>query len=279
MNRRHFVQTLAALPLAGCVGARAQSGTRKLSRVGVQLYTLRDDARRDLEGTLAAIRAAGYDDVELLGSMNNFGMAPARLRDVLDRVGLRAPSTHVAFAAIDTQLDRTLDEAATLGHEYVTVASIPGDRTRTVDGWRALADRFNEAGAVARRRNVWVGFHNHAGDIKSVAGGYDAFIERTDRAVTRHQLDTGNMAMAGIDPLAYMRRFGDRYWQFHIKDVPRLGAEADTELGKGVIDFRALLRMMDRIDEKHLYVEQETYPGAPVESARRDQAYLRQLEF
>jgi hypothetical protein len=61
--------------------------------------------------------------------------------------------------------------------------------------------------------------------------------------------------------------------------VPRLGATNDTELGKGVIDFRRLLASIEDIDEKLLFVEQETYPGAPVESLRRDYAYISTLEF
>ena len=107
----------------------------------------------------------------------------------------------------------------------------------------------------------------------------DVFAERTDPSVVRLQLDTGNLAMAGRDPLEYMRRFGARYWLFHIKDVPRLGATSDTELGKGVIDFRRLFAAIDRIDDKFLFVEQETYPGAPLESVRRNYAYMSTLEF
>jgi sugar phosphate isomerase/epimerase len=104
-------------------------------------------------------------------------------------------------------------------------------------------------------------------------------MERTDPALVRMQLDTGNLAMAGRDPLEYMKRYGSRYWSFHIKDVPSLGAASDTELGKGVIDFRKLLASIDQIDDKHLFVEQETYPGAPIDSARRDHAYISALEF
>jgi sugar phosphate isomerase/epimerase len=104
-------------------------------------------------------------------------------------------------------------------------------------------------------------------------------MERTDATVVRMQLDTGNVAMAGLDPHEYMRRFGPRYWSFHIKDVPRLGATQDTELGKGAIDFRRLLQSIDRIDEKHLFVEQETYPGTPLESMKRDFEFISRLDF
>jgi sugar phosphate isomerase/epimerase len=286
MNRRTFLASIglagAAAASLGCTprAAAVGGGRRRLRRVGIQLYSLRDDARRDLERTLADIAAIGYRDIELLGSFNNFGMPPARLREVLDRNGLRAPSTHVSGNALD-DLDRQLDEAQTLGHQYVIVASLPIQGQRTLDDYRRWADRLNEAGRRSRGRGIWVGFHNHANDHAVIdrTVPYDLLVERTDPSVVRHQLDTGNTAMAGRDPLEYLKRYGARYWLFHIKDVPRLGATSDTELGKGVIDFRRLLASIEDIDQKLLFVEQETYPGAPVESLRRDYAYIEALEF
>ena len=285
MNRRDFlaaVGTTAALtPFAplGCASTQTQE-TRKLLRVGLQLYSLRDDARRDLERTIANIAAAGYHDVELLGSMNNFGMPAADLRRVLDRNGLRAPSTHVSGNVVDN-LERNLDDAQALGHTYLTVASLPIQGTPTLDDYRRWADRLNEAGRMTRPRGVWIAFHNHASDFVVIDGqvAYDVLIARMDPMVTRQQLDTGNVAMAGKNPMEYMQRFGDRYWSFHIKDVPQLNAKSDTELGKGIIDFRRLLASIDRIDDKHLFVEQETYPGAPIDSIRRDFTYISTLKF
>jgi sugar phosphate isomerase/epimerase len=277
MRRRAF---LTALGLAACAPRTTLASTRRLKRVGIQLYSLRDDARRDLERTLADIAAIGYKDVELLGSMNNFGMPPARLRTVLDRNGLSAPSTHVSGNALN-DLDRQLDDARTLGHRYVVVASLPITGPRTVDDYRRWADRLNDAGKRARERDLWIGFHNHADDLTPIEGvvPYDVLMERTDPAVVRMQLDTGNLAMAGRDPHEYLTRFGTRYWSFHIKDVPQLGATNDVELGTGAINFARLLASIDRIDEKHLFVEQETYPGLPLESMKRDFDFLSRLEF
>jgi sugar phosphate isomerase/epimerase len=283
MDRRDFVTTLGsavALSQLGCAKGMTTNatGTRQLRRVGIQLYTLRDDARRDLEGTLANIAQTGYKDVELLSSMNNFNMPPATLRKVLDRNGLRAPSTHIGVGELD-HLPRQLDDAETLGHQYIILASLPGNST--VDDYRRWADRLNEAGRVTRERKIWIGFHDEANDFVAQNGTvpYEVLVERTDPSVVRLQLDTGNLAMGGRDPMEYMKRYGDRYWLFHIKDAPQIGAKTDTELGKGVIDFRRLLASIDRIDEKFLYVEQETYPGAPLDSARRDFAYLSHLQF
>lgn len=285
MNRRAFLASLGLAATAtqlGCAStlSGAGAGRRRLRRVGIQLYSLRTDARNDLERTLADIAAIGYKDVELLGSMNNFGMPPARLREVLDRNGLRAPSTHVGGNALN-DLDRQLDEAQTLGHQYIIVASLPIQGPRTLDHYRQWADKLNEAGRRALGSNVWVGFHNHGADMTPIDGAvpYDVLMDRTDPALTRHQLDTGNTAMGGKDPQEYMRRYGSRYWSFHIKDVAGIGATSDTELGKGFIDFRRLMASIDNIDQKHLFVEQETYPGAPVESLRRDYEYIAALEF
>ena len=278
MHRRTFLTALGLAAIAPDLGRLGSP--RRLKRVGIQLYSLRDDGRRDLERTIADIAAIGYKDLELLDSMGNFGMPAARLRKLLDQHGLRAPSTHMSGNALN-ELDRHLDEAATLGHEYLIVASLPITGPRTIDDYRRWADRLNESGKVARERNVWIGFHNHANDFTPVGGvaPYDVLVERTDPAVVRMQLDTGNLAMAGLDPHEYMRRFGARYWSFHIKDVPQPRSEHDTELGKGVIDFKRLFASIDRIDEKHLFVEQETYPGTPLESMRRDFEYISTLEF
>src|SRR5260221_224402 len=147
MHRRQFITALgsaAALSQFGCLTAARGSGTRRLKRVGLQLYSLRDDARRDLARTIADIAAVGYNDVELLGSMNNFGMPPKELRRVLDSHGLRAPSTHVGGNALDN-LPRQLDDAQTLGHEYLIVASLPIPGKPTPDDYLpwsiALTDR------------------------------------------------------------------------------------------------------------------------------------------
>ena len=286
MQRRSFLASLgiaAAATQLGCAPHNVPNATgrRRLRRVGIQLYTLRDDAKRDLEGTLASIAAAGYKDVELLSSMSNFSMPPAQLRQVLDRNGLRAPSTHVGSNAFDN-LNAVFDEAGTLGHQYIVLASLPYEPGKaTLDDYRRWADRLNEAGRQARARHLWIAFHDEAYDFPLIDGQvpYDVLADRTDPSVVRLQLDTGNAAMGGRDPLDLLRKYGSRYYLFHIKDAPRLGATTDAELGKGVIDFRRVLASIDDIDDKFLFVEQETYPGAPLDSVKRDFAYISALEF
>jgi sugar phosphate isomerase/epimerase len=251
----------------------------RLDRIGLELYSVRDVMRRDPERTLAAVRAIGYTDVELLWSQGNFGRTPQQVRASLDHEGLRAPSAHISPAVILVGWERSLDVAKRLGHEYLIVPSFTADTQRSLDDWRDWADRFNAAGAVARRVGIWLAFHNEPDHMKPIDGvvPYDVFVERTDPSVVRLQLDIGNMAQGGGDPFAYLERHRDRYWSFHIKDVVADHSH-DTELGKGVLDIRRFLAAVPDIGHKPVYVEQEGAANQ-LESAELDYKYLSALEF
>ena len=279
MHRRTFVQAAVA-SLASRPWASLRGGPPgHLSRIGLELYSVRDAMRRDPERTLAAVRAMGYDDVELLWSLGNFGRTPVQVRATLDREGLRAPSAHVSPAILFVGWERSLDIAHRLGHEYLIVPNFTSDSARSLDDWREWADRFNAAGAVARRAGIWLAFHNEPDHVTPIDGTvpYDLFVARTDPTVVRHQLDVGNMVMGGGDPFTYLQRYRDRYWSFHVKDVLP-DRSRDTELGTGVVDFRKLLAGIPDLDRKPSYVEQEEAPD-PLASARRNCEFLRKLEF
>lgn len=279
MDRRSFVHSLTATVAGASVARNLTSARTRLDRIGLELYSVRDAMRRDPERTLAAVRAIGYTDVELLWSMGNFGRTPQQVRATLDHEGLRAPSAHISPAVILVGWQRSLDMAKMLGHEYLIVPSLTVDTQRSLDDWREWADRFNAAGAVARRAGIWLAFHNEPDHMNPIDGTvpYDVFVERTDPSVVRLQLDVGNMAQGGGDPFAYLARYRNRYWSFHIKDVVADHSH-DTELGKGVLDVRRLLAAIPDLQHKPLYVEQE---GAAdqLASAGADYRYLSTLEF
>lgn len=281
MKRRQFLQVAGAIA-GGAVmmprAAAALTGTKRLRRVGLELYSVRDQMKKDPEGTLAAVRAMGYDDVELLWSFGNFGRTPAQVRATLDKEGLRAPSAHIDPDSLTKDWDRSLDDAKLLGHEYLIVPSLPGS-VKTLDGWREWADRFNTAGTAARKAGVWLAFHNEPNHMTPIDGQipYDVFIARLDPAVVRLQLDVGNMVIGGGDPMKYLAAHGDRYWSFHLKDVVPDHTH-DTELGKGVVDLGRILAAVHHLELKPAYVEQEQ-PKDSLAAARHNVQYLRALDF
>ena len=272
MNRRSFIQQASI-----AAGVLAWPRLRKpIGPLGLELYTVRRELARDPERTLAAVRAIGYEYVEVVWPM--LDMPASRFRTMLDRAGLRAPSGHISPGAFQVGWERRLAAARTLGHEYLFCASLPEDARQTIDDWREWADRFNAAAAVSRKHGIWLGFHTEPDHFGPMDGRvpYEAFVERLDPALTRLQLDVGNVAMAGKDPLVYLTRWRDRYWSFHLKDVPVMGQVRDTTIGTGKIDFARLLAAAGNLDGKLLYVEQEGSADA-LDSARRDYQYLRTL--
>jgi sugar phosphate isomerase/epimerase len=274
MKRRTFVQTLAAVLAV----PRNLWAAGRLDRIGLELYSIRNTMKADPERTLAAVRAIGYTDVELLWSFNNFGRTPEQTRATLDREGLRAPSCHMDPNTILKDWERSLDTAKLLGQDYLTVPSLP-ESANTLDAWRLWADRFNAAGATARRAGLWLAFHNEPEHMKLIDGvvPYDVFVERLDPSVVRLQFDVGNMVIGGGDAMQYYERYKDRYWSFHLKDVVA-DRSRDTELGTGTFNFKRFLAAVPNLASKPCFVEQEA-PKDELASARINCNYLKTLDF
>src|SRR5260221_1379877 len=169
MHRRTFVQALGAAVWTGPL-ASLISPTRRLDRIGLELYSVRDAMGRDPERTLAAVRAMGYTDVELLWSFGNFGRTTEQVRTALDHEGLRAPSAHVSPAVVLVGWERSLAIAQRLGHEYLIVPSFTPDTARSVDDWRRMGDRFHTPGAPARRAGTLLALHNAAHHMTPIDG-------------------------------------------------------------------------------------------------------------
>lgn len=282
IDRRRFIGTVGAACVASTVPRVLETcrrDGRRLRRIGLELYSVRNEMKKDPIGTLHQVGAIGYVNVELLWAWDNFGQTTSEVKATLANDGLRAPSAHIAPERLVGDWPRSLETAKTLGHEYLIVPSLPEETNHSLDAWKAWADRFNTAGAVARRAGIWLAFHNEPNHMTPIDGQipYDVFLARTDSEVVRLQLDTGNMLMGGGDPFAYLQRHADRYWSFHLKDVVADHSH-DTELGNGVFDLGRFLAAIPDLDRKPCYVEQE---GATDElaSARRDYDYLAALTF
>lgn len=270
MDRRLFLATAGASaaglllptrPLAAAPGTGTLASAPppdRLTRVGLELYAVRNAMKANPERTLAAIRKIGYTDVELLWTFNNFGQTTKELRDTLKREGLKAPCAHIAPEALLTEWERSLATAKALDHKYLIVPSLPPETNRSIDAWKLWANRFNVAGEVARRSGIWLALHNEPSHQKKLQGEVpiEAFANAIDPKAVRLQLDCGNMLMGGGDPMDFLSRHRAKCWSFHLKNVVA-DRSADTELGQGTFDLRAFLSAIPEIDKKPCFVEQE----------------------
>lgn len=280
LDRRRFLATLG-----GGVGAAALGPSpalfrrlrRRLDAIGLQLYTVRADMRRDLPGTLALVAAIGYREVEFAGY---FGQTPADLRRLLDRHGLRAPGTHVAKEALLADAPAVLDAAAAMGCRYVIVAWIPAEERRSLDGWRRVADDFNAIGARCRDAGLQFAYHNHDYEFGEVEGAvpYDVLLGATEPELVQLEIDLFWMTKGGRDPLAYFAHHSDRIPLVHVKDSAGPPEHRMVDVGSGTIDWRRLLAAAHRAGVRHYFVEHDS-PADPLASSRAGYTYLKDLEI
>ena len=286
MLRRSFLAALGTGALgAGALLSRAASATPgdapagRLDRIGLELYAVRKAMKENPEKTLAAIRAIGYTDVELLWSFKNFDRSPQQVKATLKAEGLTATSAHMAPETLLSEWSESLRTAKMLGHQYLVMPSLPSETKRSLDAWKIWADRFNAAGEEARRAGIWLALHNEPDHQRKVEGEFplDVFLKRTEPKFVRFQLDVGNMLMGGGDPMDFLNRHKDRIGSFHLKNVVA-DRTKDTELGAGTFELRAFLAAVPELAKKPCFVEQE---GAADElaSAKTNFEYVRGLSW
>lgn len=282
-SRREVVKTFAAAAMAGImpryVNAHVALGqpADAIARLGLQLYTVRRAMGADMPGTLAAVAAAGYREVEFAGY---FGRTPAEVRTLLRDHGLTAPSTHLALDDVRGRFDVTAASAQDIGITYLTVASLDMRTLKAVDDWKRMAETFNEAGRRAQGAGLRFGYHNHSVEFTPVDGRLplDLLIEGTDPSLVTFELDLYWAVKAGQDPVAYFDKHPGRFGMVHVKDATAAPVLEMTDVGSGTLDWKRILGAHAKAGIRHYFVEHDN-PADPMQSIRRSAAYLRTLRF
>lgn len=284
LDRRTFLGTTAAMVIAQPWRARGE----QMGKLGLQLYTVRDEMAKDVEGTLAKVAAAGYTEVEFAGYFNT---SPKEIRAMLDRQGLTAPATHVDLKTITDKLPEVLETARTIGHQYVVLPYLD-DATRVQPGiWKRVADTLNASGAAGRQAGVQFAYHNHQFEFAPVNGTlpFDLLLETCDPQVVKMEMDICWVTAAGKDPIAYFRKYPGRFPMVHVKDVKKIppnGAATPigqilpdvTDVGTGIIDWKTILAGAKSAGVTHFFVEHDR-PAQPFASIKASHDYLRALRF
>jgi sugar phosphate isomerase/epimerase len=249
---------------------------RKLTRIGLQLYTVRDKMKTDVEGTLAAVAAVGYKEVEFAGY---FDKSPADIRAMLDRHGLTSPAVHVGSISPDAWRT-SLDAAKAIGHNYIVVPWIPAERRQNLDGYKRVAEDFNRVAALARDAGVQFAYHNHDFEFVPTEGRIplDVLLENTDPKLVQLEMDLYWITKGGQDPLKYFERWPGRVPLVHVKDSQGAPEHRMVEVGAGKIDFKRIFARSAQAGIRHYFVEHDE-PADPLASIKASYDYLKRLEF
>ncbi len=277
MDRREFVQTMAGAGLAiACTPSARTLHATRIGKVGLQLYTVRDQMKADFEGTLAHVAQIGYKEVEFAGYYDH---SAADVRAILTRNGLTAPSTHVPFIDADSW-KKALDMAKAVGHEYIVMPWIPEEKRKTLDDWKKFAASFNQAGQLAKDAGLQFAYHNHDFEFPKIDGQvpYDLLLQGTDPKLVQLEIDLYWITRAGQDPLAYFSRWPGRVPLVHVKDSAGAPDNKMTDVGQGTIDWKRIFAKKDQAGIQHFFVEHDQ-PPQPFEDIAVSYKYLSQLEF
>jgi sugar phosphate isomerase/epimerase len=248
--------------------------------VGFQLWAVRAECDRDLGGALAALAAIGYEGVEPWGYDGREvawkGRDAAALRRILDDAGLACCGMHVRTEALlGASLARTIELNRALGNRCVVVAS-DRERMATGAGIRDLARILDDAARSVAPHGMFVGYHAHGFDFARVDGAiaWDTLFSSTRPEVIM-QLDNGNCASGGGDPIATLRRFPGRVRSMHLKEH---GGAAGAVIGEGAMDWAETFRLCERTQNTEWYVVEEgSTDGAGFDVPRRAWEALRRM--
>ena len=269
--------TTTSAPNAGGAATSAPLGSGDLllrgdfkGPLGVQLYSVRNAISKDVPGTLARVRALGFPEVELAGT---YGLTASQFRAELDRAGLRATSMHVGYERLRDSLTAVLDEARTLGVEYVGTAWIPhNDGPLTEEAAHHAAADFTAWSRAVRERGLRFFYHVHGYEFQPGASGavpMDILMRETPDDAVAFEMDVFWISRPGADPVAWLRRYPTRWRLLHLKDMKHgtptnvnTGSanpdETEVPLGTGQIDYRGVLRTAREVGVEQYFIEDET---------------------
>ena len=280
-------------------------------RIGLQLYTLGELPKEDLDAIFAQIAEIGYLDIEM---HELYGREPAEVKAAADRAGVTISSLHIV--AIDGLGDEALTLysdarkiADSLGALDVTQAVVPiapfppgfkfgeanGDPMHNLaqayvdageNHWKQAAELLNEKASVLKPLGISLGYHNHNMEFAPMGNtsGWEILVKGTDPDLIDFEIDTGWLAAAGIDPVAFLQQHSGRIRWLHIKDIkPSTSVNCalamdPVEVGAGKLDWPRIFPAAVAAGVAHFYVEQEPPFEIPrLEAITRSYQYLSEL--
>jgi sugar phosphate isomerase/epimerase len=232
----------------------------KKTPIALQLWSVREDAKRDFAATAAAVAEIGYTGVELAG----YGNLDAKgAKAALDAAGLEVAGMHVGYAALRGDPGSVISDALLLGTRHVTCSWWPPGHFVSASACERIGEQLGEVGESLRPFGIRFGFHNHASEFKMFGKrpAFDWILGAAEPRSLFAQLDVYWAHFAGYPPARFIRDHGARIPLLHLKD--------EKELGGGPVDFAKVFAASDSAGAVEWFIiEQEEYSHAPIKSVR-----------
>jgi sugar phosphate isomerase/epimerase len=293
-SRRSFLVSAGAGVAAGSLASSISFAASSKIPLGIQLYTVRSETDKDVEGTLRKVYALGFREIEFAGYYNK---PAADLAKLMKSIGFTLVSTHTGADDIVKSADQIIADAKTLGLKYIicsspmaaTVDKSKLDWAKKMDAldladWKANADLFNKFGKQVKDAGLIFGYHNHHTEFKKYGDkmAYTELMANTDPELVKIELDVGWVVAAGQEPIALLNKYKGRVVALHVKDIGKLDPDphkaTTVALGEGTIDWKKVIGTAHANGVRHYFYEQEPPYTRPIlESAKISADYLSKL--
>jgi sugar phosphate isomerase/epimerase len=248
--------------------------------IGLQLFSVRGECEKSLPAALRATAEAGYAGAEPWGysgeALEWMGHPAKEIRKMYDDNGLVCCGIHLTTGALlGDNLARTIELNQTLGNRFLIIAA-DSQRMARRDTIMELAKILNDAAEKLHPLGMFAGYHAHGFDFAKVDGevAWDTLFSNTRPEVIM-QMDIGNCAMGGGDPIGTLRKFPGRAKSVHLKDY---GGPPDSVIGEGTADWPTIFQLCEETQGTEWYVVEEgSRDGMGFEIPRRSLQALRRM--
>ncbi|NBC72038.1 TIM barrel protein [Paenibacillus sacheonensis] len=243
-------------------------------RLAAQLYTVRNELKKDFEAVLRELAQMGWAAVQIDGLHGN----PARdIAAVMNELGLKTAGMHVGLPRMRDDLDNVLEEARLFGTKDFICHSLP-DGLQNPEGYASVKRDLLAVAERVKGTEFRVGYHNHDFEFHTTIDGKFALEYLLDDPAIYAEIDTYWVKKAGQDPLSFIRGYANRMPILHLKDMTADDRQYFAEIGSGVIDFAPILRWGLASGVEWFAVEQDYCPGSPLDSLAASLEYLLKLD-
>lgn len=236
--------------------------------VAAQLYTLRDYLKtpEDIENTLKKVKEMGYSSVQVSGMGT---IDPVRLKRITDDLGLTICITHTPADRLKNDLNAVIKEHKLWNCEYVGLGCMPGEYSRSREGYSAFARDFSVIAGKLAENGLKFAYHNHRFEFEKFDGvtGMDILFNESDPDTFGFEIDTYWVQAGGADPVEWIKKVKGRMGVIHLKDmVIKNNEQIYAEVGEGNLNWGSILKACRDTGVKWYAVEQDECQRDPFES-------------
>ncbi len=253
--------------------------------IGLELYSLRNQFKTDVPGTLATIKSWNVHEIEGGGT---YGLPMDKYKKLLAQNGLTMVGVAANFDSLAANPQAAVNEAKAFGAKYIVCFWISHNSdTFTIDDAKKAVDVFTAAGKLAKANGLSFCYHTHGYEFRPYENGtlFDYLVQHTDPEYVNFEMDVFWVKQPGQDPVTLLKKYSNRFTLLHLKDrkpgTPdsqdgHADEESNVVLGQGDVNIAAIMQEAKKIGVKHYFIEDES--SRSVEQVPQSLAYLKDLK-